>query len=47
MVNALPFICQTDREVQKVSNVKAADWQYQTNKNYPEFMHFLKAGNPC
>ena len=47
IVNALPFICQTDREVQKVSNVKAADWQYQTQiKNYPKFMHFLKAGNP-
>ena len=34
MVNALPFICQTDREAQKVSNVTAADWRYQTNKKF-------------
>lgn len=40
MVNALPFICQTDRVVQKVSNVKAADWQYQTNKKLSQIYAF-------
>ena len=43
IVNALPFICQTDREVQKVSNVKAADWQYQTQiKNFPNLCIFSR-----
>lgn len=40
MVNALPFICQTDRVVQKVSNVTAADWRYQTNKKLSQIYAF-------
>lgn len=39
-MNALPFICQTDRVVQKVSNVKTADWQYQTNKKLSQIYAF-------
>ena len=40
MVNALPFICQTDREAQKVSNVTAADWRYQANKTLSKIYAF-------
>lgn len=40
MVNALPFICQTDRKVQMVSNVTAADWRYQTNKKLSKIYAF-------
>ena len=42
MVDALPFICQTDWEAQKVSNVTAADWRYQTNKKFQNLSIFLR-----
>ena len=52
MANALPFKRQPDRMAQRVSDLSATDWRYETHKKLSWFdtclvTAFLRDGRPC